>query len=108
MKTTTVSTILGPETIPDTDEAHAQLAEQEVDLRHRLAVLGYGPIEVSKLTHSEIRGLLEGSFRAEEREWKKQVRLRGGDPDKAEAKQQANDEMESEMQAQIDAIKESR
>ena len=77
----------------------------EIDLRHRLAELGYGPLERPKLTHTEQRELLEGSIRAERRDLEKQVRLRGGDPDKAESEQQANDEMTSEIQAEIDEIK---
>lgn len=77
----------------------------EIDLRHRLAELGYGPLERPKLTHVEQRELIEGSIRAEQRDLEKEVRLRGGDPDKAEAKEQANDEMVSDLQAEIDEIK---
>ena len=82
----------------------AEVARQ-IDVSHRLAALGYGPLERPKLTAIETKELIEGSIRAERSEWEKEVRLRGGDPEKAERQQQANDEMVSELQAEIDEIK---
>ena len=77
----------------------------EIDIRHRLAELGYGPLERPKLTHIEQRELIEGSLRAEQRDLEKEVKLRGGDPKKAESEQQANDEMVSDLQAKINEVK---
>ena len=79
-------------------------AAREIDLRHRLAELGYGPLERAKLTHIEQRELIEGSVRAERREIKREVRMRGGKPDKQQAKEQRDQEMVSDLQAEIDAI----
>jgi hypothetical protein len=79
-------------------------AAHEIDVRHRLAELGYGPLERPKLTHIEIRELLEGSIRADRRERKREAARMGVDLDKEQRKREGDAKMVAELQADLDAM----